>query len=170
MLVAPPAVLVDLAAPWASRYGDSNLLATIVTFLHIAPIVVGGGLAIALDRATLRLRHDEPGARARHLAELSSAHRVVVGGLAVSFVSGLALFAADLETYFGSWIFWLKMGLIAVLLANGARMNSIERALRAAGSDGTSDASWRRLRSIAGTSLLLWLTITLAGVALLNFA
>ena len=61
MLVAPPQLLVDVAAPWASLYGDSNLLATIVTFLHIAPIVVGGGLAIALDRATLRLRHDEPG-------------------------------------------------------------------------------------------------------------
>ena len=170
MLLAPPASLVELAAPWASRYSDSNLLATIVTFLHIAPIVVGGGLAIALDRATLRLRHDEPGARARHLAELGAAHRVVLGGLALSFLSGLALFAADLETYFGSWIFWLKMGLIAVLLANGARMNSIERSLRGGVDAGTSDTSWRRLRGIARTSLFLWLTITLAGVALLNFA
>jgi uncharacterized membrane protein len=170
MLVAPPHVLVDLAAPWASLYGDSNALATIVTFVHIAPIVVGGGLAIALDRATLRLRDDEPGARARHLAELGAAHRVVLGGLALSFLSGLALFAADVETYFGSWIFWLKMGFIAVLLANGARMNRIERSLRASGSTSTGDAQWRRLRGIAVTSLVLWLTITLAGVALLNFA
>jgi uncharacterized membrane protein len=163
-------MLVEIAAPWASLYGDSNMLATIVTFLHIAPIVVGGGLAIALDRATLRLRHDEPGARARHLADLGAAHRVVLGGLALSFVSGLALFTADVETYFGSWIFWLKMGFIAVLLANGARMNGIERSLRSAGSADAGDASWRRLRGVAVTSLTLWLTITLAGVGLLNFA
>lgn len=167
MLVAPPRALVDLAAPWASLYGDSSVLATIVVFLHIAPIVVGGGLAIALDRSTLRLRHEEPGARARHLAELGAAHRVVLGGLALSFVSGLALFAADVETYFGSWIFWLKMGFIAVLLANGAYMDRTERALR---STGAGDAHWRRLRGIAVTSLALWLTITLAGVALLNLA
>ena len=170
MVLAPPASLVDLAAPWASLYGDSSLLSTIVTFLHVAPIVVGGGLAIALDRATLRLRHDEPGARARHLAELGAAHRIVLGGLALSFLSGLALFAADLETYFGSWIFWLKMGFIAVLLANGARMNRLERSIRGAGSAGADDAAWRRLRGVALTSLVLWLTITFAGVALLNFA
>jgi uncharacterized membrane protein len=170
MLIAPPRVLVDLAAPWASAYGDSSALATIVTFLHIAPIVVGGGLAISLDRATLRLRHDEPGARARHLAELGAAHRVVLGGLALSFLTGLALFASDVETYFGSWIFWVKMGFIAVLLANGARMDRTERSLRAAGATTAGHAEWRRLRGIAVTSLVLWLTITLAGVALLNFA
>jgi uncharacterized membrane protein len=170
MLLAPPQMLVDLAAPWASAYGDSNALATIVTFLHIAPLLVGGGLAIALDRATLRLRHDEPGARARHLSELGAAHRVVLGGLALSFLSGLALFAADVETYFGSWIFWLKMGFIAVLLANGARMQGIERSLRVEGSTSAGETQWRRLRGIAVASLVLWLTITLAGVALLNFA
>jgi hypothetical protein len=83
-------------------------------------------------------------------------------------LSGVALLAADLETYFDSRIFWIKMGLIAVLLANGAVMNRTERALRAAG--GGADVQWRRLRTIAITSLALWLTITLAGVALLNLA
>lgn len=168
MIIAPPALLVELADPWASLYGHSTVLATLVGFLHVAPLVVGGGLAIALDRSTLRLRHEEPGARARHLVELGAAHRVVLGGLALSFVSGVALFAADLETYFGSWIFWLKMGLISMLLANGARMSRAERTLRGAGA--TTDAQWRRLRRIAVASLVLWLTITLAGMALRNLA
>lgn len=168
MLIAPPQALLDLADPWATLYGHSKVLATLVGFLHVAPVVVGGGLAIALDRSTLRLRHEEPGARARHLTELGSAHRVVLGALGLSFVSGVALFAADVETYFGSWIFWLKMGLIMVLLANGARMNRTEHRLRIAGA--TADAEWHRLRTLAITSLVLWLTITLAGMALLNLA
>ncbi len=167
-MIAPPQLLVDLADPWAKVYGHSNVLATIVGFLHIAPIVVGGGLAIATDRSTLRLRQDEPDARARHLAELGAAHGVVLGALALSLLSGLALLAADLETYWGSWIFWVKMALIAVLLANGAVMTRIEQRLRAAGP--AADAHWRRLRTIAFTSLALWLTITLAGVALMNLA
>jgi uncharacterized membrane protein len=167
-MLAPPQLIVDLAEPWAKLYSHSSVLATIVGFLHVAPIVVGGGLAIALDRSTLRLRHDEPGARARHLTELGTAHQVVLGALALSILSGLALLAADLETYWGSWIFWLKMGLVALLLANGALMNRTERRLRGAGA--ATDLQWRRLRTIAITSLALWLTITLAGVALMNLA
>jgi len=172
VILAPPQLLVDLADPWAKLYSHSNVLATIVGFLHVAPIVVGGGLAIAIDRWTLRLRHDEPAARARHLEELGAAHRVVLGALALSFVSGLALLAADLETFFGSWIFWVKMGFIVLLLANGLFMARTEGTLRAAGAgDGArSDAAWRRLRTMAFTSLALWLTITLAGVALMNLA
>jgi uncharacterized membrane protein len=168
MILAVPQLLVDLADPWAKAYGHSKVLATVVGFLHVAPIVVGGGLAIALDRSTLRVRHDEPGARARHLSELGGGHGVVLGALALSFLSGVALLAADLETYFDSRIFWVKMGLIVLLLANGAVMTRTERTLRAAGA--SADAQWRRLRTIAITSLALWLTITLAGVALLNLA
>ena len=168
MILAPPQLLVNLAEPWAKLYSHSSVLATIVGFLHVAPIVVGGGLAIAIDRWTLRLRHDEPDARARHLVELGAAHRVVLGALALSFVSGIALFAADIETFFGSWIFWVKMGLIVLLLVNGARMTRTERALRVG--DVNADAAWRRLHTSAITSLALWLTITLAGVALMNLA
>ena len=167
-MILVPQMLTDLADPWAKYYSHSKVAATIVTFLHIAPIVVGGGLAIALDRSTLRVRPDEPGARARHLSELGTAHRVVLASLALSFLSGLALFASDVETFYPSWVFWLKMGLIALLLVNGALMTRIERSLRVAGAN--ADAQWRRLRTIAITSLALWLTITLAGVVLTNIA
>jgi len=168
VILAPPQLLVDIAEPWAKLYSHSSVVATIVGFLHVAPIVVGGGLAIALDRWTLRLRHDEPDTRTRHLVEMSQAHRVVLGALALSFVTGLALFAADVETYFGSWIFWFKMGLIVLLLANGAIMTRTERGLRVGGPN--ADADWRRLHTTALTSLALWLAITLAGVALMNLA
>jgi uncharacterized membrane protein len=166
MIFTTPEALANLVAPWARFYSHSKTTATIVTFLHIAPIVVGGGLAIALDRASLRLRHDEPGARERHLADLGSVHRVVLTALTLSFLSGLALLATDLDTFLPSWVFWLKMALVAALLANGAMMTRLERRL-AVPSGGTTD-HWHRLRGIAITSLTLWLAITFAGVALTN--
>ena len=162
-MFATPEALAHLAAPWGKFYSHSKVASTIITFLHIAPIVVGGGLGIALDRTTLRLRHEEPGARERYLVELGAAHRIVLGALAISFLSGLALLGADLDTFLGSWVFWAKMGLIILLLANGAWMTRIEAALRGRLS---GEAPWKRLRVIAITSLTLWLTITFAGVVL----
>jgi uncharacterized membrane protein len=166
MIFATPEALARLAEPWNKFYSHSKTASTIVTFLHIAPLVIGGGIAIALDRASLRLRHDEPGARERHLAELGSVHPLVIAALTISILSGLALLASDLDTFLGSWVFWVKMVLVAALLANGFIMTRLERRLAAPGG-GTSD-QWGRLRGIAITSLTLWLTITLAGVVLAN--
>jgi hypothetical protein len=168
MIFETPDALATLVAPWASFYSHSKTAATIVTFLHIAPIVVGGGLAISLDRGTLRAEKGEPEARARHLEELGSVHRFVITALAVSLLSGLALLAADLDTFLGSWIFWVKLGLIVALLANGAIMTRVERSL--SGPAGAREDQWRRLRVLAIASLALWLTITFAGVALVNAA
>ena len=161
-----PDVLVRLVQPWSDFYGHSKTASTIVTFLHIAPIVVGGGIAIALDRATLRLDVEDGPARERHLRELGLVHPIVLSSLALLLLSGLAMLAADLDTFLGSWVFWLKMALIVALLANGARMTRLERAL--AGAAGTAGDQWRRLRGIAVTSVILWLAITLAGVVLTN--
>src|SRR3954463_1467140 len=168
MIYETPQALAHLVAPWAKYYSDSKTAETIVPFLHIAPLLVGGGLAIALDRASLRLPHDEPGARERHLVELGSVHTVVIGALVLSFVSGLLMLAADLDTFLPSWVFWVKMALLAALLANGAVMRGLERTLSASG-DGTED-QWHRLRGTAKASLVLWLAITLAGVMLTNAA
>ena len=95
-------------------------------------------------------------------------HAWVIGALALAFLSGLAMLAADLDTFLGSWAFWTKLGLIAILLANGAMMNHTEQVLRTT-SPITGDR-WGRLRRSAMTSLVLWLAITFAGVVLTNAA
>jgi len=168
MIFETPAALAHLVAPWAKYYSDSKVAETIVTFLHIAPLVVGGGLAIALDRASLRVPHDVPGERERHLEELGSVHSLVIGALALSFISGLLLMAADLDTFLPSWVFWVKMALVAALLVNGAVMRGLERRLCQPGNE--REDQWHRLRGTAKTSLVLWLAITLAGVMLTNVA
>ncbi len=167
-MFATPLFLAHVAEPWAHYYSHSKTASTVVTFLHIAPIIVGGGLGIALDRWTLRVPAGDSGARARHLEELGGAHRWVVGGLALSMITGLLLLAADLDTFLGSWVFWLKMGMLVLLLANGFWMTKLEQALRVALTD--SNATWRGLRRVAMTSLTLWLAITLTGVVLTSVA
>lgn len=166
MLVAPPASLVSLFEPWASFYSDSKLAETLVMFGHVGPLVVGGGVAIAADRATLRTSSDVE--RRRHLLEVAGLHRLVIVSLIVVILTGVMLLAADLETFWGSWIFWVKMLLVAMLLANGARIHAVER--RALSEPVISAAHWSALRGTAITSIALWLTITLAGVALVNYA
>lgn len=161
-MIAPPQALANLFAPWEKFYGHSGLAPTIVTFLHLAPLVVGGGLAIAMDRATLRVA-DDPAARSRHLAEVGLAHRSVVAALVLSLLSGLAMLAADLETFLNSWVFWAKMCLVVALVVNGLLMTRAEARMRA----GTVD-HWGRLRVLSVTSVVLWLATTFAGVALVN--
>ena len=162
-----PAALVQLLEPWSTIYADSKLIATLVVFGHIASLMFAGGFAITLDRGTMRaVRLSD--FRSRHLAELAGAHRVVISGLALSAVTGLLLFASDVETYFVSWIFWTKMALIVILLANGYRMQRIEGALRLAPAD--AEPGWRRMRVAALVSLALWFIVALAGVALVNAA
>ena len=160
-----PAALVQLFEPWAKIYADSKLVTTLVVYGHVASMLLAGGLAITLDRATLRAVRAVD-LRARQLTELASAHRVVVTGLALSAITGLLLFAADIETYFVSWIFWTKMGLVVLLLANGYRMTRVDTALRLAPAD--AEPGWRRMRASAWISLVLWFVIALAGVALVN--
>lgn len=160
--------LARLAEPWAHLYADSKIVATIVTFAHIASLLMAGGLAVATDRSTLRALRLAAAERGRHLEELAGVHRMVVGGLALSVITGLLLFASDVETFLGSWVFWLKMALICVLLANGYVMTRAEGALRADAAEGA--LAWGRLRRSALVSVGLWYAITLAGVALVNVA
>jgi hypothetical protein len=88
--------------------------------------------------------------------------------LVVVVISGVLLFASDVEAHWGSPIFWIKMALIAALLVNGARMQRIEKA--AAVEAVPPVAQWSAFRGAAIMSLVLWLAITLAGVALLSYA
>src|SRR5437667_553910 len=85
----------QLLARWAHLYGHTPVSAT-VTYLHLVGILVGGGLAVATDRASLRLSPATPG-WSEELARLASVHRRGVAGLARIFGSGLAMMLADLD-------------------------------------------------------------------------
>jgi len=162
--VEAPAALVRLVEPWASLYADSTPVATIVVFGHIAALMVAGGLAITIDRGTLRaLRNADQ--RSAHLPTLAASHRVVIPGLVASAVTGVLMFAADLEAYFVSPIYWTKMTLVALLLANGYAMTRIESSMR---SGTETDAAWKRLALSARASLFFWFATAFVGVALVN--
>jgi len=174
-MIAAPAQLLTLVAPWQRLYSDSPLVETAVTFLHLAALLLGGGLAIAADRRTLRLNPDR-GPLAPLLEEIGGIHRPVVIALGVLFLSGLAMAAADLETFLASPVFAVKLLLVGLLVANGGVLLRTERALTAAvGPDGGPLAPpvrrlWRRLRLTARLSQALWVTSLLAGTLLVNAA
>jgi hypothetical protein len=158
--------LARLAEPWNSMYSDSKAVASAVLFFHLVPLLLAGGAALTADRATIRVARGSADERTRHLGDLARTHAVVLGGLALSFASGVLLFLSDVDEFLGSPVFWVKLGLIGLLLANGFVMNLTERALSGRGND---SALWARLRTISVLSLILWIATTLAGVVLTNY-
>ena len=163
-----PEALVNLLKPWNDYYSHSKGAETVVQFLHIGGLVLAGGLAMSADRGTLRALRIAAADRTHYTRELAAAHRWVLTGLAVVVVSGIAMLASDIETFFGSWLFWTKMALVALLLLNGLRMTRVEAALRQDASD--ASPQWPKLRRTAITSLVLWFVITAFGVSLVNLA
>jgi hypothetical protein len=97
------------------------------------------------------------------LSTIRDAHRIVIGGLGILFVSGVLLFAADIDTFVASRVFWLKMSLVALLIGNGAIMRMAQQQ-----AERGAVGAWSRLRTTAAISLLLWFLTILAGTALPN--
>jgi len=149
----------QLLARWAHLYGHTPVSAS-VTYLHLVGILVGGGVAVAADRASLKLSPATPD-WSGELGRLASVHRWVVSGLALIFASGVLMMLAKLDGVATSVVFWTKMGLIALLLANGYIRMRAEHALR----QGRA-AGWDRFRRTSVASLVLWLVILLAGTLL----
>lgn len=161
-----PEALVNLFQPWNDFYSHSKPAETVVQYLHIGGLLMAGGLAIAADRGTLRAMRIAAADRSHYTRELAAVHRWVLTGLTVVVLSGLALLASDIESFFGSWIFWTKMGFVLLLLLNGLQMTRIEAALQR--DAGEASPQWARLRRTALTSLVLWFVIAAFGVALVN--
>ena len=174
LLALPDVGQVDaFAEPWRRLYSHSALVSTLVLFGHIGGMLAGGGLALAADRATLRLNVADDLDRGRHLDELRRLRRPVGGAFVIAALSGALLFLADVEAFATSRIFWAKMALIALLLTNAAMMLRVESMLRDGPAQGPLESAeaahlrlWRRRRASAVVSVALWVVLVLAGAAL----
>ena len=102
--------LSDLMTSWGSVYANHATLRTLVAFVHVAALIIGGGLALATDRATLIAYKQDDVTRRSQLEGLVGTHRVVLISLALIAVSGILLFAADFDTYLHSRFFWAQDG------------------------------------------------------------
>lgn len=158
-MIALPQSLVDLAAPWASLYGDSKVVSDGVTFVHFAGLLIAGGAAVAVDRETLAARADDAAARAHGIATIRAVHRWVLIGLGLTVVSGIGLVTSDLKTYWEAPAYWIKMGLFVLLLLNGAWLQRTERR-----ADSTEAGPWAKIRWAAGVSLALWFSILFTSI------
>ena len=153
----------DLAETWSAIYSTSPAIKSALAFTHIGALVGGGGAAIAADRTTLRAMKRGRAALDRELEHLHHVHVVVIVGLALVIVSGVLLMFADLDAYLAAPVFWIKMGLIVLLTANGMLVMRGSRRTHAGDPSGP-----RVLRLAAIASLLLWFGTTLCGAILPN--
>jgi hypothetical protein len=151
------AQIATVLEPWQSVYANSTVLSTTILAVHVLALVIGGGLALANDRMTLRMAQRSDDARTVHLAELHAAHRIVIPALVALFISGVLMATADIEEFLASRVFWAKLFLIALLLVNGFLMRRAE-----------SRSDWPRLYRASRFSLVLWLTIATLGVVLVS--
>lgn len=160
------ASLAQFFAPWKATFSDSKIAEIAVTSVHLLAVLIGGGLAVSADRATLRALRGDPLERNRIIEDLADTHRPVLIALSVLFVSGLALATADIDTFAHSTVFLVKMSLVVLLLANGALLVRTERSLHR----NPTEQCWRRLHLVSWISLTLWMGIVVAGVTLVDAA
>ena len=160
------------AEPWRRLYAHSPLLSTLILFGHLGGLFAAGGLTVAADRATLRLDPTDDHDRRRHLADLARLQRPVWLAFVVALLSGALLFLADVEAFAMSPIFWTKMALVSVLVANTVYTARLDRALlrdeaaSAAPRGSRAGERWGRRRAGAAASALLWFGLVLVGTAL----
>ena len=136
---------------------------TAIAFAHVGGLVAAGGASMMADREILsgRRRREQSGSVA--LRTVQKTHGIVLAGLAIVIASGVLLFAADLDAYLVSKLFWIKMALVVALMINGAILTRAERRV----SSNLGD-SWGTLQWTAIASLSLWFLTTFIGTALPN--
>ncbi len=162
--------IVAWCAPWSALFDHSKWISGSVTGVHIMALFIGGGLAVAADRLTLRVPSNAA-ARREQLHEVRSVHDIVLVNVILLFVSGVLLAAADVETFLGSPIFWLKLALVVALVVNGAFLTRVERQLSDRADADASvihDESWSHVRLFAWSSVFLWIATSVVGIVLSN--
>jgi hypothetical protein len=159
--VLVPELLTHAAEGWARYYGTHKLVATGIVFVHLSGLLLGGGAAVAADRETLKAASEADPVRGDHLRFLETVHAIAVAGITMLAVSGLAMFLADLETFWNTRVFWIKMGLVVLLLANGLIMRRAERLTLTLPAQ-----AWAQLKATSIVSLVLWFAVLLASTIL----
>jgi hypothetical protein len=154
-----PVALTHILASWSSYYGDHQIASVSIRSLHLAGLIVGGGTAISADWQVLRAAMRGVEQRASTLARLAASHTVVVASLVLVVASGAAMTAADTETFLQSRLFFVKLALFGVLLANGLGVVFFERAAARTG----RGKAWAGLTLVSATSLALWLLLLFVG-------
>ena len=157
------AALRDLATTWGSFYSNHAAMRTTIAFAHVGGLVAAGGASMMADREILSTyrRREQSGSGA--LRTIRKTHGVALAGLAIVIASGVLLFAADLDAYLVSRLFWIKMALVVALMINGAVLTRAERR-----ASSNLDYSWETLKWTATARLALWSLTTLIGTALPN--
>ncbi len=160
-----PEVIKTILEPWSSLYEGSKVVTSLTRFVHLGGLLLGGGAAVAADRAAMRAARGADDVRRCRLALARHVHRVVLTGLALIVTSGLLMLASDLEAFLSAPVYWIKMALVLTMLVNGYVITRIEPGLRADASSG-----WTALRRASIASFGLWFAIVLAGTALMLVA
>lgn len=144
------ALLTGLAgtplAEWMrlSRWGYAG-----VNTLHLLGLAMLVGAITPLDLRLLGWRRDLPLTALRRLLQ-----PVAMTGLGLALGAGLLLFLADPTGYAAMPLFWLKLSLITLAIANALSLNLYP---------GVEHASPTRQRLAGGLSLLLWLAVLACG-------
>jgi hypothetical protein len=160
-----PVWIRSVAESWGSFYGNHTVVSVTVLFFHLAGLLVGGGSALAADRAVIAAVRDRS-QRTACLASLARVHWTVVPALAIMAATGALMALADLDAFVASGVFYLKLIFVAALVVNGLLLVWAERAARDVG----GDAVWTQLRAAAVASSALWIGTVLVGVWLTKAA
>jgi uncharacterized membrane protein YedE/YeeE len=167
--IVPDLATVDaLAEPWQKLYAHSTVVATLVLFGHVGGLLVAGALTFSTESGALRLDPADEGDRERYLRVVSRSRAAIAFALAIAMVSGFLLFLADLEAFAVSRVFWAKMLLVVLLLANAFIASRLDARLRRADDAAMErhDGLWRRRRASAWATGVLWFALVLSGSAL----
>jgi hypothetical protein len=150
---------------WAEYYRTHDVAQLAAAFGHLLAIAYAARFALAGDAAALRLTSGVNHHARRAVADLATirgAHVHVLSALSFALLTGLAQLLAQLAYLPASGVFWIKMSMLVLLLANG-RIIQVTSA-RYDHADGRSMDM--RLRAAAIRSIVLWCFIVLLGLLL----
>lgn len=158
------------AEPWRRAFSTSVVISTGVLFTHVASLVFAGGLSFAADRPSLlSVARSSPEAEHELAARLANRQFAIRALVAVA-LSGLLLFLSDVNSFVHLETFWLKMGLVVLVITNSLLAQRLDRRTYSAGPVTVRRNAQRMARSRvhARVSMVLWLLTILAGTAIIS--